>query len=170
MTRNRDTNDIKFLILILSKNFTLKTLSSNILVRFIHEVLCNVFIDSVILKTNKEKSLRKKFENIAFFTTMTTNKVHIYDETEKLTTRENVCWREKVETILQREKLVKNLYDKYQQKKITIMMNYRASIKEWILTCCTWKYTLTLNLFLTNKKSIMWSNDMTKKNLIDSTL
>lgn len=91
MTRNRDTNDIKFLILILSKNFTLKTLSSNILVRFIHEVLCNVFIDSVILKTNKEKSLRKKFENIAFFTTMTTNKVHIYDETEKLTTRENVC-------------------------------------------------------------------------------
>jgi hypothetical protein len=98
---------------------------------------------------------------------MTIDKVHIYDETEKLTNKADVCWREKFKTIIQREKIVKNLYDRHQQKKTTTTIKYQAFIKKWILVRRTWKYALILDLFLAKKKSIIWSNDMTKKNLIN---
>jgi hypothetical protein len=167
------SDDIKFLMLISSKNFTLKILSSrfsqksNILIRFIHEVLCDVLIDATMLKSGKEKSLREKSEDIVLLITMTTDKVHIYDETEELTNRADVCWREKFETIIQREKTVKDLYDRHQQNKTTTIVKYRACIREWILVRRTWEYALILDLFLGEKKSIIWSNDMTKKNLIN---
>ncbi len=167
------SDDIKFLMLISSKNFTLKILSSrfsrksNILIRFIHEVLCDVLIDAAMLKSDKEKSLREKFEDIVLFITMTIDKVHIFDETEELTNRADVCWRERFETIIQREKTIKNLYDRHQQNKTTTIVKYRAFIREWILARRTWKYALILDLFLEEKKSIIWSNDMTKKNLIN---
>jgi hypothetical protein len=167
------SENIKFLMFVFSTNFILKTLSSrffqksNILIRFVHEISCDVFIDSVVFKLDKEKSLREKFENIVFFITMTTKKIHIYDETEKLTTKANVCWRDDFETVLQKEKIVKNLHDKHQKKKTIIIAKYRASIKEWILIRRTWEYVLILNLFLTKEKSIIWSNDMTEKNLIN---
>jgi D-serine deaminase-like pyridoxal phosphate-dependent protein len=84
-------------MLISSKNFTLKILSSrfsqksNILIRLIHEVFCDVLIDATMLKSDKEKSLREKSEDIVLFITMTIDKVHIYDETEELTNRADVC-------------------------------------------------------------------------------
>jgi hypothetical protein len=84
-------------MLISSKNFTLKILSSrfsqksNILIRLIHEIFCDVLIDAAIFKSDKEKNLRKKFEDIVLFITMTIDKVHIYDETEKLTNKADVC-------------------------------------------------------------------------------
>jgi hypothetical protein len=160
-------------MLVLSTNFILKTLSSrfsqksNILIRLIHEISCDVFIDSVVFKSDKEKSLREKFEDIVFLITMITEKVHIYDETEELTTRADVCWREDFETVLQREKVVKNLHDRHQKKKTIIIAKYRVSIRKWILARRTWKYALILNLFLAKKKSVIWSNNMSEKSLIN---
>jgi hypothetical protein len=167
------SENIKFLMFVFSTNFILKTLSSrffqksNILISLVHEISCDVFIDSVVFKLNKEKSLKKKLEDIVFLITMITEKIHIYDETKKLTTKANVCWRDDFETVLQKEKVVKNLHDKHHKKKTIIIAKYRASIKEWILIRRTWKYALILNLFLTKEKSIIWSNDMTKKSLIN---
>ncbi len=91
------SNNIKFSMLVSFKNFTLKTLSFkifhklNILLRSIHDISCDILIDFAVSKIDKDKNLRKKFDNIMLLITMTSRKVHIYDEIEELTTKADVC-------------------------------------------------------------------------------
>lgn len=118
-------------------------------------------------KTGKGKSLRRKPGDLVLLTTMTSGKVHIYDETEELTTRASVCWREGFETVSQREKVVKDLYDQHQKEKTTAVMSYRAAIQEWISTRRTWKYTPTIDLYLVDEKFIVWPEDMIEQDLIN---
>ncbi len=65
------SNNIKFLMFVSFKSFILKTLSLkissrlSILLRSIHDISCDILIDSAVSKTDKEKNLRKKVRNIS---------------------------------------------------------------------------------------------------------
>ncbi len=91
------SNSIKFLMSTSLKNFILKTLSLklfhkfSILLRSIQNIFCDILIDVVVSKSEKEKNLREKFDDIMLFITMTSKKVHIYDAIEELTTKIDVC-------------------------------------------------------------------------------
>jgi hypothetical protein len=91
------SNNIKFLMFVFFKNFILKTLFFKIFFKFsnflrsIHDISCDILIDFVVSKTDKEKNLRKKFDDIMLFITMTSKKIHIYDEIEELITKIDVC-------------------------------------------------------------------------------
>jgi hypothetical protein len=167
------SNNIKFLMLTSLKSFILKTLSFkishrfSILLRLIHDISCDILIDFVVSKIDKEKNLREKFDDIMLFITMTSRKVHIYNEIEELTTKVDVCWRKEFETLLQREKIAKKFYDRHQREKAVIIAKYRAKITQWIATRRTWKYILTLNSFLTEEKTVIWLSEMTEKNLVN---
>jgi hypothetical protein len=167
------SNIIKFLMLVSLKSLILKTLffkisfKFNILLRSIHDIFCDILIDFVVSKTDKEKNLKRKFDDIMLFITMTSKKIHIYDEIEKLITKVDVCWREDFETFQQREKITKNLHDRHQKKKASIVAKYRAKITKWISKRKIWKYILALNLFLAEEKTIVWSIEMFEKNLMN---
>jgi hypothetical protein len=98
---------------------------------------------------------------------MTSRKVHIYDKIEELTTKIDVCWREEFETSQQREKIAKNLHERYQKKKASTIAKYETKITKWISKRKIWEYTLALNLFLAEKKTIVWSIEMFEKNLMN---
>ncbi len=113
------SNSIKFLMFASLKSFILKTLSFkvsyklSILLRSIYEIFCDILIDFVVSKIEKEKSLREKSDDIMLLITMTSRKFHIYNEIEELITNMNVCWREEFGTSQQREKKAKNLHDRH---------------------------------------------------------
>jgi hypothetical protein len=79
------------------KSFILKTLSLkvshkfSILQRSIHDIFCDILIDFAVSKIDKEKNLREKSDDIVLLIIMTSEKVHIYDEIEELTTKVDVC-------------------------------------------------------------------------------
>jgi hypothetical protein len=75
--------------------------------------------------------------------------------TGELTTRADACWKEGFETLLQREKIAKDLYDRHQKEKVTAIAEYRAEITEWIAARRTWEYTLALDLFLAEEKTVV---------------
>jgi hypothetical protein len=91
------SNSIKFLMFASLKSFILKTLSFkvsyklSILLRSIYEIFCDILIDFVVSKIEKEKSLREKSDDIMLLITMTSRKFHIYNEIEELITNMNVC-------------------------------------------------------------------------------
>jgi hypothetical protein len=167
------SNNIKFSMLISLKNFILKTLSFkvshklSILLRSIHDILCDILIDFAVSKTGKGKNLREKSDDIVLFITMTSRKVHIYDEIEELTTRADVCWLKRFQTSQQRERVAKDLHDRHKKKKAATVEKYRTKIRKWIFERRIWEYILTLNLFLAEKKTVVWSIEMFEKNLMN---
>jgi hypothetical protein len=74
-----------------------------------------------VSKIDKEKNLREKFDDIMLFITMTSKKIHIYNEIEELITKIDVCWREAFETHQKRENIAKNLQDRHQKKKTSVV-------------------------------------------------
>ncbi len=90
------SNNLKFIMSSSSKNFILKTLSSkilqrsNIMLRSVNEISCDVLTNSTISKHEKEKILRDKSDDLVLLTSDTTSRVHIYDEIDELIIRFNI--------------------------------------------------------------------------------
>jgi hypothetical protein len=162
--------NIKFLIFSSSRNFTLKILSSKISQKsttIIQRILCEVLSNSVVSKSDKEKSVKDKSDDLILLTSITTEKVHIHDETSETVTREDVIWKKNFETATQREKLVATLHNERLKKRIANTTTYKASIIERIIAKRIWKYALIVNFYLTQENIIVWSNEITKNDLVE---
>jgi hypothetical protein len=78
------------------KDFVLKFMSSrmlfrsNITIRFINDVFCEVLSNAAKSKQDKEKNIRERSDDIVFMIAMTNHRMHIYDETEEIITRANI--------------------------------------------------------------------------------
>lgn len=155
------------------KNFALKTLPPkvphrpSILLRPTHGIPCGILTDSAVPKTGKGKNLRGRPGDIVFLTTMASGKVHIYGETGELTTRADVCWREGFQTPQQRERVARDLHDRHKNEKAAAVEEYRTEIRKWITERRVWEYTLALDLFLGEEKSVVWPTEMSEKDLVD---
>ncbi len=162
--------NIKFLILSSSRNFTLKILLPKIsqkLTTIAQKISCDVLSNSAVSKSDKEKSVRDKSDDLILLTSIITEKVHIHDETGETVTREDVIWKKSFETTTQREKLVATLHNERLKKRIANTAAYKASITEWIIARRIWEYTLIVNLYLTQDNIIVWSNEITKNDLVE---
>ncbi len=111
--------------------------------------------------------MKDKSNNLILLTSIITKKVHIHNETNETVTRKDVVWKENFEIVEQREKLAATLHIERLKKKIANATAYKTSISEWIIAKRIWKYTLAVNLYLTQDNIIVWFNEISKKNLVE---
>jgi hypothetical protein len=111
--------------------------------------------------------VKDKSNNLILLTSIITKKVHIHNETNETVTRKDVVWKENFEIVEQREKLAATLHIERLKKKIANATAYKTSISEWIIAKRIWKYTLAVNLYLTQDNIIVWFNEISKKNLVE---
>jgi hypothetical protein len=167
------SNNLKFLMSISSKDFILKTLSSKmlqrseILIRFINEVACEMLTNFAISKFDKENILRKKSKDLTYLIFMTNEKVHIYEKIEKLTNKSNICWKKEFEISAKRNATTKNIHDQHCKNKVIALNVFRFLVRKWIIQKRKWKYAIALNLYLNQKFIIIWFQQMIERNLLE---
>lgn len=167
------SNNIKFTMSSSLKDFVLKFMSSrmlfrsNITIRFINDVFCEVLSNAAKSKQDKEKNIRERSDDIVFMIAMTNHRMHIYDETEEIITRANIVWRKDFQISTKRKIIVKQLHNQHFKNKIIIIAENKSLIKQWILQRRIWEFILTINLFIAQNLIIVWSSNMNEETLIN---
>ncbi len=130
------SKNLKFVMSASLKNYTLKILSSRmsqrskILIRSVNEIACEMLTNSAISKLEKENILREKSEDLIYLIVMTNDKVHIYEETEELTNRSDICYKKEYETSTERETIARHIHEQHFRNKATVLTAFRSLIRE----------------------------------------
>jgi hypothetical protein len=102
---------------------------SEILTRFVNEIACEMFTNSVISKLEKEKILRKKSKDLIYFIVMTNDKVHIYEKIEEFTNKSDICYKKEYEISTKKEIIARHIHEQHFRDKAIALTILRSLIK-----------------------------------------